>query len=255
MGEIIEFKITEKEGKQLVSAKELHEKLELKKKFTDWIKQYVKEDNEYLFEENVDFIAMSLEGETAQGNKYSYVDYAITFDMAKEISMVTKNEQGKKCRKYFIEKEKELKSKQNKILPTTYKEALKQLLEQVEENEKLLEDNNKLSIENEILNGKNYKWIDRNLINALVRRYGCKVGDFRKAWTEFKKNLLYKYSININARKTAALNKGTKKVKTLDMIADEEMHNATVTILSMLNEIKEDVSDILVHAMNGERLA
>ena len=51
--------------------------------------------------------------------------------------------------KRFNEMEKEIKKHQPK-LPTTYKEALKQLLSQVEENEKLLEDNNKLSIENEI---------------------------------------------------------------------------------------------------------
>jgi len=45
----------------------------------------------------------------------------------------------------FNKMEAALKEQNTKLLPSTYKEALRQLLEQVEENERLLEENNKLA--------------------------------------------------------------------------------------------------------------
>ena len=254
--ELIEFKITKgKNGNDLVSARELHEKLGLSKRFSAWIEQYIKENNDYLFENGVDFVECTFEyGANQYGAIGKLQDYAITFDMAKEICMVTKNSKGKKCRKWFIEKEKELKSLQEENqpkLPTTYKEALQQLLAQVEENEKLLEENNKISLENQILNGEHFSWVDKSLINAIVRKYGACLGDFSKAWVEFKKNLLYKYSININSRKTLALNNGKpkSKCKTLDMLhGEDEIQKSIMVALSMCNEKDIDVSDILKHA-------
>ena len=44
------------------------------------------------------------------GQKRELQDYAITISMAKEISMVTKNERGKEARKYFIKMEKKAKN-------------------------------------------------------------------------------------------------------------------------------------------------
>ena len=117
--ELIEFKVTKgKNGNDLVSARELHEKLGLKKRFSVWIEQYVKENNDYLFENNVDFTSVLSSTVVNNGAKRELQDYGITFDMAKEICMVTKNEQGKKCRKWFIEKEKELKSLKETMTPS-----------------------------------------------------------------------------------------------------------------------------------------
>ena len=118
--ELIEFKVTKgKNGNDLVSARELHEKLGLKKRFSVWIEQYVKENNDYLFENGVDFVECTSKYTANQHGAIGELqDYAITFDMAKEICMVTKNEQGKKCRKWFIEKEKELKSLKETMTPS-----------------------------------------------------------------------------------------------------------------------------------------
>ncbi len=109
MQELIKINVNEK-GQQLVSARELHFKLRLSKRFSSWIKQYVKEDNDYLFEDGIDFTTVPTSTLVNNGAVRELNDYAITIDMAKEICMVTKNVEGKKLRKYFIECEKKLKA-------------------------------------------------------------------------------------------------------------------------------------------------
>ena len=95
------IKITEKEGKQLVSARELHEFLESGQDFTTWIKNRIEK---YGFVENEDFTLHKF----MAGKAWKH-DYAITVEMAKELSMVENNEKGSQARKYFIQCEKELK--------------------------------------------------------------------------------------------------------------------------------------------------
>lgn len=61
---------------------------------------------EYGFEENQDFIPILKE---STGGRPS-VNHALKIDMAKEISMLQRNEKGKEARQYFIKCEKQLKS-------------------------------------------------------------------------------------------------------------------------------------------------
>ena len=109
MTELIKI-TTNDEGKQLVSARELHEGLEVGKKFTDWIKNRI---NKYGFEENEDYTIINNEVQS-QNRERTYLeqDYIITIDMAKELCMVENNELGRQFRKYFIECEKKLKQLQ-----------------------------------------------------------------------------------------------------------------------------------------------
>lgn len=126
MNELI--KVTEENGEQLVSARELYEFLEVKSKFADWFKNRV---IKYGFEENQDYVSISKNLE----NGGREIDYVLKLDIAKELSMVEGNEKGSQARKYFIECEKRLK---NQIkLPMTYKEALIELIKAEEEKEKL----------------------------------------------------------------------------------------------------------------------
>ena len=118
MNELI--KITEKEGQQLVSARELHEFLEIGQDFTSWMKRMI----EYGFEEGKDFTLILVK---STGGRPSQ-DYALTIEMAKEISMIQRSEKGKQARQYFINCEKKLKEINQPKLPTTYKEALLQLV-------------------------------------------------------------------------------------------------------------------------------
>ena len=95
------IKITEKEGQQLVDARELHEFLGNRRQFTDWIKQRI---SQYGFIENEDF---SISQICEKGGR-PRTDYIITVDMAKQLSMVENNEKGNQARKYFIQCEKKL---------------------------------------------------------------------------------------------------------------------------------------------------
>lgn len=100
MEEII--KITEKDGRKAVNARELHAFLGVGKDFSSWIKERI---FKYGFIENQDFEVFTQIGENLQGGRPA-IEYALSLDMAKELSMVENNEKGRQARKYFIECEK-----------------------------------------------------------------------------------------------------------------------------------------------------
>lgn len=97
MREII--KITEKDGNQVVSARELYEYLEINERFSRWFDRMCT----YGLIENVDYTPYQ---NVHPLNNQEIFDYALTLDCAKEISMLQRNEKGKEARKYFIEVEK-----------------------------------------------------------------------------------------------------------------------------------------------------
>ena len=110
MNELI--KITERDGQRAVSAKELHQFLEVGRDFSTWIKNRIEE---YGFIEGQDYEVFPEMGENSKGGRPSK-EYALTLDMAKELSMVEKTEKGKQARRYFIEMEKI--ALQGKLLPS-----------------------------------------------------------------------------------------------------------------------------------------
>lgn len=102
-----------------VNARDLHAELMVGREFAKWIKERIEK---YDFVENVDYTTfvkiddakysieevndMSIQKRSALGITN---EYNITMDMAKQLSMVQNNEQGKIARKYFINVEKILK--------------------------------------------------------------------------------------------------------------------------------------------------
>lgn len=88
----------DEELNQLVNARELHEFLEVGSKFNDWFKRMC----DYGFDENVDYTSVTQKKVTVQGNESLFTDYVLTLPMAKEISMLQRNEKGKQARQYFI---------------------------------------------------------------------------------------------------------------------------------------------------------
>ena len=97
MNELI--KITYDNDRPTVSARELHEFLEIKSKYADWFKNMAA----YGFRENIDYITFSKNLE----NGGRTIDHQLTIDMAKEICMLQRNDKGKQARQYFIQLEKD----------------------------------------------------------------------------------------------------------------------------------------------------
>lgn len=101
------IKITESNGKKAVNARELHDFLESKRDFSNWIKDRIEK---YGLVENEDYVVFANFGENPKGGR-PQIEYALSVDAAKELSMVEGNEKGKQARRYFIECEKVLKEK------------------------------------------------------------------------------------------------------------------------------------------------
>lgn len=94
---------------QTVNARELHSFLEVGKDFSTWIRSRIEQ---YGFVEHSDFVTFpdsgnNLKGFPQNGGKplggRPAKEYAISLDMAKELSMVERNEKGRQARQYFIE--------------------------------------------------------------------------------------------------------------------------------------------------------
>jgi anti-repressor protein len=89
-------------GSRLVNGRELHEFLESKRQFADWVKDRIEK---YEFIENEDYITISQNCENG-GRK---IEYIFKLEPAKEIAMVESNERGKEIRRYFIQVEEKFK--------------------------------------------------------------------------------------------------------------------------------------------------
>lgn len=92
----------EHDGSVAVLGRDLHEFLEIKTPYKQWFDRM----SEYGFEENQDYGAIAQKCVTAQGNSFTQTEHVMTLDMAKEISMIQRNEKGKQARQYFIQIEK-----------------------------------------------------------------------------------------------------------------------------------------------------
>ncbi|AWP55607.1 phage anti-repressor protein [Haemophilus influenzae] len=91
---------------QLINARELHNFLQSKQHFSDWIKKRI---SDYGFEENLDFIGVHKKMITEAGffgsRQKEVKEYHITLDMAKELCMLERSEIGRQARRHFIKME------------------------------------------------------------------------------------------------------------------------------------------------------
>ena len=88
MNELIKIQ-TNEQMEPVISGRELHEFLEVKTAYKDWFPRMA----EYGFEENKDFC--SILSESTGGRPGT--DHVLKLDMAKEISMIQRNEKGKQA--------------------------------------------------------------------------------------------------------------------------------------------------------------
>lgn len=94
------IKVIVKNDQQLVSAREVLEKVGLKTRFSKWVEQNFGE-----FEEGTDFTSVKTFTVVNNGARRELKDFAITLDMAKELCMMARTPAGKELRRYFIELE------------------------------------------------------------------------------------------------------------------------------------------------------
>jgi len=144
MTEIV--KITEKDGKIAVSARDLYRTLTEDvrfRHFNEWTKRNILE-NEFATE-GIDYKGMEVfdnqssptNGGNPVGGRPSE-NYILTLDFAKELCMLSKCKNGKQVRLYFIEVEKAYQKQQNNlVLPEDYASALRQLADTWERERKL----------------------------------------------------------------------------------------------------------------------
>lgn len=83
-----------------VSARDLHEGLEVNTRFNDWFARMT----EYGFESGKDFYS-KMSKTSEQGGRPA-MDYQISVDMAKQICMIQRTEKGRQYRQYFLDLEK-----------------------------------------------------------------------------------------------------------------------------------------------------
>lgn len=88
-------------GNLLVSGRDLHEFLEVGTRYNDWFSRM----SEYGFIENVDYVEVTQKRVTSHGREHDMQDHHVRIEMAKEISMLQRNEKGKQARQYFLEVE------------------------------------------------------------------------------------------------------------------------------------------------------
>lgn len=143
MNELI--KVDYSTDRPTVSARELHEFLEVKTAYKDWFPRMC----EYGFAEGQDFNPLKNERVQTEGNRLvsRIVDDAqLTIDMAKEICMLQRNDKGKQARQYFLQLERDWNSPE-KVMARALKLANKQIFS-------LRAENSALTVENEVMRPK-----------------------------------------------------------------------------------------------------
>lgn len=104
MNELI--KVTYENDRPAVSARDLHEFLEVETDFRHWFPRMC----EYGFSEGQDFNAVKNDRVQMEGSRMvtrTVDDAILSIDMAKELCMLQRNEKGKIARQYFIKLEKD----------------------------------------------------------------------------------------------------------------------------------------------------
>ena len=132
------LKINYEAEQPTVSARDLHEALEIRERFSLWFSRYAD-----VFEKGTDYQSVGKPTVVNNGAKRVLDDFLLSTDMAKHISMMTKTEKGKIMRQYFIDLEKAWNTPEQ-VMARALKLADKTIDTLKEDNKKMIEENEKM---------------------------------------------------------------------------------------------------------------
>lgn len=171
MNELI--KIDYSNDRPAVSARDLHEFLEVGADYRHWFPRMC----EYGFTEGQDFNPVKIDRVQQEGGRMvsrTVDDAALSIDMAKEICMLQRNEKGKIARQYFIQLEKDWNSPE-KVMARALRIAdrrLKMLEEKVgADRPKVLFADSVTASKNSILVGEMAKLLKQNGVDTGQNRF------------------------------------------------------------------------------------
>lgn len=218
-----------------ISGRELHEFLEIKTEYKDWMPRMIG----YGFIENVDFNVLNFEQVRKEGNrnvKRIITDHEIKLDMAKEIAMIQRNEKGKKARRYFIEVEKAW---------NTPEMIMKRALEIA--NRKVQELQEKNNYQEEVIQGltKDIPLQDkRSILNKVVKQGG----NYKERYSLLYNTYKEKYHIDLKVRFKNYNAKNKPKIKSVMEYADKKL-GAINDLYGLACKLFESDIDKLVQEM------
>ena len=172
MNELV--KIESRGEKQVISARELYEKLEMDKShWKRWANNNIEASDFFL--ENIDYEGFAI---VANGNKIK--DYWITIEMAKHVCMMSRTAKAHEIREYFIKIEQAWNTPE-----MIMKRALEFANRRAEEaTQRLLANEHKIEFYNDVTESKtatdigtvskllNFKGVGRNILFEILRKEG-----------------------------------------------------------------------------------
>ena len=179
----MELQITETKFKDgainAINARDLHTELKVKKDFSDWIKQQLmigRKNTVYI--EGIDYLKNHLKG-------VRQIEYILTIETAKKLSMLSKTKKGNEVRKYFLEAEKQALTPQ--LPKSVMKDIRLALTGLVEVDERLDTHNDRIKdVEQYIIEDMKNRPIDHTQQTALLNARHRKVLELLEHYDEDK---------------------------------------------------------------------
>lgn len=189
MNELVKIQINEN-NEQVVSGRELHKFLEITERYSSWFERMCT----YGFVENIDFVGCKVFNTLA---RQELDDHLMKITMAKEISMLQRNEKGGIIRRYFVDCENKWNSPEMILIRAD------QIKTKMIDNLKLEIDSIKIELEykKEIIEGITNDidvYQKQQIINRVVKHKGS---NFSERWNELYTVFKETYSVDLKARR------------------------------------------------------
>lgn len=169
------------EGKVEISGRQLHMKLNVQTPYHKWMPRMI----EYGFVEGTDFAVTDKNVRNSNGGKQTVTDHILTLNMAKEIAMLQRTQEGQEIRRYLLKVEEDWNSPE-KVMARAIVMANNKLKELTTKNYKL---ENEIVHLNETINEMKPKadYVDRILsckklmpVTLIAKDYGYSGKGFNK---------------------------------------------------------------------------